>query len=189
MSRSLVFLREAEQADVATLTRLWSDLLRRVDLADRAADLSHLVEDARQDPDQRFLVAEYDGSLAGSVHLRVSQVTPFDRTLQVQAVSPHVFPEFRRHGVGHALVEAAVAWAEERGADYVSTAVLAGARDANRFMARLGLGPVATLRYAPTSVVRSRLAAARPQVARPGRQLTHVLAVRRSLRRQEAQTS
>jgi hypothetical protein len=57
-------------------------------------------------------------------------------------------------------------------------------------MARLALGAVATLRLAPTSVVRSKLTAQRPPVARvPARHLTHVLAVRRSMRRQEASSA
>jgi GNAT superfamily N-acetyltransferase len=100
-------------------------------------------------------------------------------------MSPNVFPEFRRHGVGRALMEAAVGWAEERGVGHVATAAAAGSRDGNRFMARLALGPVATLRLAPTTVVRSKLTAQRPPVAHvPPRQLTHLLAVRRSMRRQ-----
>jgi GNAT superfamily N-acetyltransferase len=108
----------------------------------------------------------------------------------VQVMSPHVFPEYRRHGVGRALMDAAVSWAEERGAAHVATAAASGSRDANRFMARLALGPLATLRLAPTTVVRAKLTAQRPPVARvPARQLTHVLAVRRSMRRQEARTT
>ena len=49
-----------------------------------------------------------------------------------------VLPEFRRHGVGHALLEAAVSWAEEKDIDQV-TAITDGNRDTNRFFARLGL--------------------------------------------------
>ena len=67
----------------------------------------------------------------------------------------------------------------------LATAVSAGARDSNRFMARLALGPAATLRVAPVSAVKGRLQAQRPTMARaPGRQLPKVLAARRSMRRQ-----
>jgi hypothetical protein len=84
-------------------------------------------------------------------------------------------------------MDAAVSWAEERGAGHLATAAATGSRDGNRFLARLALGPVATLRLAPTAAVRAKLMAQRPPVARvPARQLTHVLAVRRSMRRQEA---
>ena len=132
------------------------------------------------------MVAEYDGAVAGAVHLRLSTTTPLNLDLSVQVMSPTVFPEYRRHGVGRALMDAAVTFAEETGASHVATAAPSGSRDANRFMARLGLGPTATLRIAPTTVVRAKLTAQRLPVARPTRQLTHVLAVRRSMRRQAA---
>ena len=43
---------------------------------------------------------------------------------------------------------------------------VAGSRDANRFMARLGLGPHAVLRVAPTHVVRGKVEAQRPPMER-----------------------
>ena len=187
MSRSLVFVREAVPADAVLLAELWADLLRRGDETDHVADITHVIETAGGDPDQRLVVAEYDGRLAGGVHLRLSTITPLNLDLSVQVMSPNVFPEFRRHGVGRALMDAAVTWAEERGAGHVATAAPSGSRDGNRFMARLALGPVATLRLAPTTVVRAKLMAQRPPVARvPARHLTQVLAVRRSMRRQGA---
>jgi GNAT superfamily N-acetyltransferase len=186
MSRSLVLLRDAETADAARLADLWADLVRRGEEADRVADMATIIESAAADPDQRLLVAMYDGVVAGGVHLRVSTVTPFNLDLALQVMSPYVFPEYRRHGVGHALMDAAATWAEERGAGHIVTAVSSSSRDANRFMARLALGPIATLRLAPTTVVRAKLATQGPPVPRPARQLTHVLAVRRSMRRQEA---
>jgi GNAT superfamily N-acetyltransferase len=138
------------------------------------------------------VVAEYDGVLAGGVHLRLTTITPLNLDPSVQVISPSVFPEYRRHGIGQALMDAAVSWAEERGATHVATAAHSSSRDANRFMARLGLGPMATLRIAPTTAVRAKLVARqlaqRPPVARPTRQLTHVLAVRRSMRRQDTQS-
>ena len=88
-------------------------------------------------------------------------------------ISPHVLPDFRRHGIGSALMQAAVEFAEELGIAHVGTAV-PPARDSNRFMARLSLGPAATLRVAPTGSVKNRLFAShRPMIARGGaRQLT-----------------
>jgi GNAT superfamily N-acetyltransferase len=187
MSRSLVFLREALPADAPLLAELWVDVLRRGAETDHVEDLLRVVEEAADDPDQRLVVAEYDGRLAGGVHLRLTTISPLNLDLSVQVMSPQVFPEFRRHGVGRALMDAAVGWAEERGAGHLATAAAAGSRDGNRFLARLALGPVATLRLAPTTVVRAKLMSQRPPVVRvPARHLTHVLAVRRSMRRQEA---
>ena len=81
-------------------------------------------------------------------------------------------------------MEAAVTYAEERGIAHVATAATAGSRDANRFFARLALGPMATLRLAPTNVVRAKLSVgSRHSVGvRPSRQLAQILAARRSLR-------
>ena len=190
MSRSLVFLRDAVCSDAARLAELWVDVVRRGDLADQTADLERIVEESSADPDQRLLVAEYDGQLAGGVHLRLTTVTPLNLDLSVQVMSPHVFPEYRRHGVGRALMDAAVTWAEEHGAAHIATAAAASSRDANRFMARLGLAPMATLRLAPTTAVRAKRTAQRPPVARvPARHLSHVLAVRRSMRREGAGSS
>ena len=95
------------------------------------------------------MVAEYDGDVAGAVHLRATTLTPINLEPVVQAISPHVLPDFRRRGVGRALMEAAVAFAEELGIAHIATAAVSGSRDANRFMARLALGPHAILRLAP----------------------------------------
>ena len=133
-------------------------------------------------------MAEYDGRLAGGVHLRLTTVTPLNLDLSVQVMSPHVFPEFRRHGVGRALMDAAVSWAEEHGAGHLATAAAPRARaTATASWHGSRSAPWRSLRLAPTTVVRAKLTAQRPPVARvPARQLTHVLAVRRSMRRQGA---
>ncbi len=193
MTRSLVTLRCATPADAPALAELWGEVLRRADDVDRIADLVTVIERAATADGQRLVVAEYDGEVAGAVHLHVSTLTPINLEPIVFAVSPHVFPQFRRHGVGTALIDAAVSYAEERGIGHVATGAAAGSRDANRFMARLSLGPQAVLRVAATPVVRGRLQAQRPAVQRggnrSGRQLTQVLAARRSLRRSQTPPS
>ena len=189
MSRSPVTLRDAVPADAARLAALWSDILRRSDLTEQQADLALVI--ARVDPTfERLVVAEYDGAVAGAVYLRAATLTPLNLEPVVQAHSPHVFPEFRRHGVGSALMDAAAAFAEERGIGHVASASLSVSRDANRFLARLGLGPQAVLRVAPTPTLRARLTAARPGLSRVGgRQIGQVLAARRSQRRRHAATA
>jgi predicted N-acetyltransferase YhbS len=190
MTRSLVSLRSAVPDDADRLADLWSDVLRRADHEDQATDLRSIIERVGPLDDERVVVAEYDGQLAGAVHLRAATMTPLNLEPVVQTISPHVFPEFRRHGVGRSLMEAAVAFAEELGIAHVATAVVAGSRDANRYMARLTLGPYAVLRVAPVHAVKTKLAARRPSTARTtGRPLTQVLAARRSLRKSQAPIS
>lgn len=186
MHRSLVTMRSAELADAPALAELWGDSLRRADRREQLADVELVVKAAAESPEQRIVVADYDGTVAGAVFLRVTTLSALNLDLTVQALSPHVLPEYRRHGVGRMLMEAAVSFAEELGVNHLTTAATSGSRDANRFMARLALGPQAVLRVASTHAVRAKLTAQRPVQDRGGRQLSSVLAARRSQRRARA---
>jgi GNAT superfamily N-acetyltransferase len=178
MSRSLVTLREAVLDDVEPLALLWQPYLRHGPGEDPLQDLATAIDHAAARPDQRLVVAEYDGEFAGAVFLQMSTFSAvnLDPVLQVHNVA--VVAGHQRHGVGKALVECGVTWAEELGIGHVATAASSGSREANRFMARLALGPAAVLRIAPTQAVRARLA---PRHA-SARQVTQILAARRSLR-------
>jgi GNAT superfamily N-acetyltransferase len=190
MTRSLVSLRAATTADAAHLAELWTDVIRRVGPEDQVADLEAVLARVADSAVERIVVAEYDGEFAGAVHLEVTTMSALNTEAVVRALSPHVLPRFQRHGIGSALMDTAVSWAEELGVAHVATAAVAGSRDANRFMARIALGPYAVLRVATTHAVRSRLTAhRRPATAAGGRQLTQVLAARRSLRRSRASAS
>lgn len=180
-------LRCAQLDDAPVLVELWSEALRRADGQDQLADLELIIKGAAASPEQRLVVAEYDGELAGAVFLRLTTVTPVNLEPVVQAISPHVLPQYRRHGVGRMLMESAVTFAEELGVGHVATAAASGSRDANRFMARLGFGPQAVLRITTTHAVRGKLNAQRPAHQRAaGRNLPQVLAARRSMRRSQA---
>jgi GNAT superfamily N-acetyltransferase len=183
MSRSGLTPRIARREDAPVLAELWGDVLRRVDRAEQVADLELVIKAAAESPEQRFIVVECDGELAGAVFLRLTTMSPINLEPCVQSIQPRVFDHCRRRGVGRTLMEAAVAFAEENGILHVTTAVPATARDANRFMARLALAPVATFRMAPTSVVRSRLT---PPSPGPGRTAPRVLVARRNQRRARA---
>lgn len=187
MTRSLVSLRAAESKDAPQLAELWSDVLRRVGPEDQAADIETVLARVEDATDERIVVAEYDGEFAGAVHLYATTISAINPEPVVRALAPHVLQRFQRHGIGTALMDCAVTWAEELGIGHVATAAVAGSRDANRFMARIALGPYAVLRVATTHAVRSRLSARRrSQSSSGGRQLTQVLAARRSLRRSRA---
>ena len=90
------------------------------------------------EPDVRMVVAEIEDRIVGSIHLSRSSISPLVLEPAVHTSFLIVLPEYRRHGVAHALLEAAVSWAEEKDIDQV-TAITDGNRDTNRFFARLGL--------------------------------------------------
>ncbi len=192
MKRTQLSLRSAEVRDADVLTEVWGDVMRRADRAEQAADLAAIIQRVQSLSDERIVVAEYDGQVAGAVHLRATTISPLNLEPVVQAISPHVLPQFRRHGVGRTLMEAAVAFAEEHGIAHLGAAAVAGSRDANRFMARLALTPFANLRLAPTQVVKAKLTAAGPVTGRANgsaRHLTKVVAARRSMRRERTPTA
>lgn len=189
MSRTQVVLRAATADDVSFLVDLWAETLRPAAPELRLGDLTSIVDQASRTSLQRLVIADYDARPAGAVLLQVGTVSALNLEPTVQVVSPTVVPALRRHGVGRALIEAALAFAEEHGVATIATAVGSGARDSNRFMARLALSPLATYRVAPTSAVRARLRGQRPvpvMVGSNGRQITRVVAARRSLRRSRA---
>jgi GNAT superfamily N-acetyltransferase len=177
MSRSPVSLRDATLADVVHLAELWKPFLRR-GCQEQLQDIATAIEQLRGRPDERLVVAEYDGAFAGAVFLRAGPYSPVNPEPVLQAHNAAVVASYRKRGVGKALMECAVTWAEELGIGHVATATASASREANRFMARLAFGPQAVLRMAPTPVVRSKLSARDPAA----RQVTQVLAVRRSLR-------
>ena len=181
--RSPVSLRPAQEDDAEALVELWESVMRKADREEMVADARRIISESIDDPCCCVVVAELDGVIAGSVYLRATTITPVNLEPVVQALHPHVTPRFQGRGVGRALIEAAVTYAEERGIGHVASAAMAGSRDANRFMARLALGPMATLRLAPASAVRAKLSAHGPGGRAASRQLSQVIAARRSLRR------
>jgi GNAT superfamily N-acetyltransferase len=190
MSRQPVAMRRATIGDVPFLVELWSDLLRRTDRQDQVHDLELIVKEAAESPERRLLIAEYGGEPAGAVLLRVVPMTPLNLEPTVQAVAPHVTPSFRARGIGSALMEAAVLWAEDLGINHISTAAASSSRSGNRFMARLSLGPQAVLRASTTPLVRAKLSALQPTKSLPdpmAPRRNRLLAARRQLHRRTAQ--
>jgi GNAT superfamily N-acetyltransferase len=177
MSRSLVTLRDATLTDVPQLAELWQPFLRRSS-DEQLHDLATAIENVGDRPGERLVVAEYDGAFAGAVYLRAATYSPVNPEPVLQAHNAMVVAEHRHRGVGKALMEFAVTWAEELGIGHVGTATSSGSREANRFMARLALGPQAVLRMAPTPAVRAKLSTR----YRGARLVTLVLAVRRRLK-------
>lgn len=188
MGRSAVTLRDATLADVPVLVELWADVMRKGEPHQLAADVTAIVDGTADPAESRVVVAEADGRVAGAVLLKLAPMTAINLEPAVHVVAPHVFPELRRQGVGRSLMDAAVSFAEDRGITHLRSGSLSMSRDASRFMARLGFGPLIVLRVGATPTVRARLEGQRSGRARTSaghRQIAQVLATRRAQRRRE----
>lgn len=198
MARCTVLIGDAQPEDATALVEVWAVA------TDRSAHVQHAAAHAAQeaaaaiariaaDPDQRLLVARVDNRVAGAVHLMRAPVSPVHSDTAVYVMHLQVIESLRRHGVGRALMEATVDWAEEKDTEHVIAAASVASRDANRFMARLGLGQVAVVRGATVPALRAKLPVEPPAAARVGsrshRSVGAVIAQRRSLRRSQARLS
>jgi GNAT superfamily N-acetyltransferase len=181
MTRGLVFVRDARPADAAALQSIWLDILPPSDRHHREApsleQIGRSVIRLETDPSERLLVAELDGLAVGVAHLRRAPVSPLHEEDAVHVGYLHVVSDCRRRGVGRHLLEAAADWADEKDSKHVTAAVAATARDANRFLARLGMGQVAVVRASTVVALRTKLGTA----TRAG--ATNIVAVRRLMRR------
>jgi ribosomal protein S18 acetylase RimI-like enzyme len=139
------------------------------------------LEAVTQDPRSRVIVATIDDEVAGMALFTVTSYAPLFDQRAVHAHYLHVRDGFRRMGVGKALLAAAVAMADESGAEHVVTSVLPQMRETQRFYARLGFSPVVVRRSVPVNALRRRLAG-----TTNGSIADHLVARRRTLRRVRA---
>ena len=200
MFRSPVHVRDATPDDAAALVRIWSGFGDRP--AERTAvdtegpalrEATSSVARIAADPDERLLVALNDDQVVGATHHARGPRSPLHVETAVYVMHLHVLEDHRRHGVGRALLEATVTWAEEKDTSHVVVAAAVASRDANRFMARLGLAQIAVVRGATVPALRAKLPLEPPAAARVGsrhhRNVGQVLVQRRSIRRARTRAS
>lgn len=160
MARNPVQVRDARPEDATVLVAMWCDhaetgsraVVPTPESAARAVGLMTL------EPDQRLLVAVVGEQIVGVAHLVRAPLSPIHEDTAVRVSYLFVLDGFRRRGVGRTLLAAATAWADEEQSQHLLVNVSAAARDANRFLARLGLPSVATVRSAPVAALQARLA-------------------------------
>ena len=193
MPRVPVTVRDALPADVPSLLALWQQLLPPIlEVPDGSPEdvVVRAIRRIEQDPASRMVVAEVDGELAGAAYLSLAQLSPLFPTPAVTICHLQVAEKAERKGVGRSLVEAALAWAELEQVESVLAISPVNDREANRYLARLGMGQVGVLRGCTTAALRARMpmdpvSAARTS-ARQSRTVTHVVATRRLQRRARA---
>lgn len=192
MFRSAVLVRDAVPDDLDALRRVFGTAAGPV-LDETPGEGACAIASIAADPEQRLLVAVHDGRVVGAVQLMRAPISPLQATSAVHVAHLHVLDESRRRGVGTALMEAAVSWAEDKGTSHVLVAASVSSRDANRFMARLGLTQLAVVRAASVATLRAKLPVEPPPVCltdnRHQRTVGQVLARRRSQRRAQTKST
>jgi len=196
MPRSAVLVRDATPADAEALVTVWSFLLsgrqERETSPSAVSDAASAAARVAADPDQRVVVAAIDDEVVGAAHLVRAPLSPVSSEQAVHLSHLNVLESHRKQGAGRALVEEALSWAEEKDSSHVIAAASVNSRDANRFMARLGLSQVAMVRGATVAALRARMPVEPPVAARVGsrtyRNVGQVLAQRRSMRRAQSKS-
>lgn len=190
MSRSPVQVREAMPEDATAVVAAWGTIRRTSTergVATSSEEAANGIARVAADPDERLLVGLVDDQVVGVAHLLRAAASPLNTESAIYLTHLNVLDGHRRHGVGKALIEAAVSWAEEKDTPHLLAAASVHSRDANRFMARLGLAQIAIVRGATVPALRAKLPVEPPPGAmvssRNQRSVGQVLAQRRMQRR------
>jgi GNAT superfamily N-acetyltransferase len=190
VSRAPFQVRTVELADAEALTELWHADSRVGQHEAARHDIPSTVRKVLASLHDRIVVAVVDQRIVGAAYLRLGPLMPLTSD---QAVFVHLLKvdeAFRRRGVARGLMQAAVSWAEEHGTTHVVTVAGGETRESSRFLARLGLSPVATVRVASTAALRAKLPVEVPALMRGGvgqrNNLGQVLAARRASRRSQS---
>jgi GNAT superfamily N-acetyltransferase len=166
VSRSHVRVRPAELADIPQLVTLVESadlplgaLGARPFRSETVARLPERFAGILSAGDRTVLVAVEDATddVVGLVVVSDDEVGAITPTPVLNVSHMVVAPRHRRRGVGRALLAATVHLADQRGVEHLVASAISGARDANRYLARLGFAPLAVRRIAPTFVLRRSL--------------------------------
>jgi GNAT superfamily N-acetyltransferase len=168
-----VRVRPASPSDISQLIALSADngLVDDVARRGRRPETSSLADKYAQlltNPERLVLVAVQDEVAPAKDRACDDKVVGFAVMMeeQVGVLTPAatlyisrllVAPSHRRRGVGRALLTATVRHAEDYGIDHVVVGAQAGARDAHRYLARLGFAPLVVRRVASVQTLRRSL--------------------------------
>ncbi|HKF34860.1 MAG TPA: GNAT family N-acetyltransferase [Jatrophihabitantaceae bacterium] len=97
------------------------------------------------------------GNIVGMVLVSEGGVGAVTAVPAVHISNLLVARKYRRRGIGRALLAATVHLADQRGIEHIVASVVAGSRDANRYLARLGFAPLVVRRLATTTTLRRSL--------------------------------
>jgi len=163
--RGHIRVRPAELADVPELVRLveatdepLSAPGARQIQAETVAHLPDRFAAILASDDKCVLVAVDElGNIVGMVLVSEGGVGAVTAVPAVHISNLLVARKYRRRGIGRALLAATVHLTDQRGIEHIVASVVAGSRDANRYLARLGFAPLVVRRLATTTTLRRSL--------------------------------
>jgi GNAT superfamily N-acetyltransferase len=137
-----VVVRPATDEDAGAIARLLASGSRTPEAEDPATPARYVeaIERIRATRGD-VLVATFDGRVAGVCEVLLLQHLQHAGGKVAEVESVHVDASLRRHGVGAALLEAAVAWAAAQGCYRVQLTSHEERSDAHRFYAACGFVP------------------------------------------------
>jgi len=144
-----VIIRPAAPHDIDAVAQLWQALVgyhRELDsdlppaAPNGAVRYARRLMDRLEDPLTSVLVAEIDGKVVGYVLGMVVDLVPemFSQSPSGFLADIYVAADYRRLGVGRALVEHLTAWFREKGLRYYEWHVAARNEDALEFWRKVG---------------------------------------------------
>lgn len=183
MARGAIVVRDATPEDAQGLLDIWLDFTSGAEGRPHndVREVERSVLRLETEPSERLVVAVADGVPVGVAHLRRAAISPIHGDDAVHVGYLHVLSGHRRRGVGKALMEAAADWADEKDTKHVVAVVGASTREANRFLARLGLAQVAVVRATTVGCLRGKLAGP------SGKSVTSAVVAARRLKRRPSQ--
>jgi GNAT superfamily N-acetyltransferase len=127
-----VSVRSARTADAADVAHLTAQLGYDVDARELRERLARILERT----DQRFMIAEFEGSPVGWLHAAIWEFVETEAFVVIAGLV--VDRRYRRQGIGAALMAQAERWALEQGCRVVRLWSSAGRTEAHAFYERLG---------------------------------------------------
>ncbi|HVO43677.1 MAG TPA: GNAT family N-acetyltransferase [Aggregatilineales bacterium] len=142
-----LLIRKAASDDTSIIAQYVVAMIREIETlggypaADANESLAWLlvrVAERVDNEENLYLIAEFDNRIVGMLEAECTRLAPVFRDRSVVHISSvYVEPDFRRQGIGQALMQAALAWARQRGIEEIELDVLAR-NPAKRLYEKLG---------------------------------------------------
>jgi ribosomal protein S18 acetylase RimI-like enzyme len=143
-------IRKAYISDIEDIVTLWKELMDfhgKVDelfrRSDEGADnFRQFLVSQHESENSELIVAEYDGKVVGYAKLEISKYPPvFERKSYGMISDIAVSGDYRRMGIGEALVDEAAEWFAKKNIDRIEMRVVSANSVGRGFWEKMGFKP------------------------------------------------